>query len=75
MKLLYDVENFGAIDADTDELLLECFENHNAYLDLVNFKKFLIVGKKGSGKTAIYKKIMSEKEHNLFCVGDRKSVV
>ncbi|GAA0084731.1 hypothetical protein UT300007_11700 [Clostridium sp. CTA-7] len=69
MKLLYDVENFGAIDADTDELLLECFENHNAYLDLVNFKKFLIVGKKGSGKTAIYKKIMSEKEHDVFCVG------
>jgi hypothetical protein len=32
MKSLLDIESFGGIDADTDFLLDECFEDHEAYL-------------------------------------------
>ncbi len=58
LKSLIGVDNFGAIDADNDELLQECFENHEAYLDIVNLRRFLVVGRKGSGKTAIFKNLM-----------------
>ena len=54
MKSLTSVEHFGAIDADNDDLLFSCFEDHEAYIDLLNQKRFLIIGRKGSGKTAIF---------------------
>jgi len=69
MKNLLDVEKFGAIDADNDDLLFDCFEDHEAFKDLLNFKKFIIVGRKGSGKTAIFKKILMTKENDLFTFG------
>ncbi|MGB9293956.1 MAG: hypothetical protein WCB64_11665, partial [Desulfobaccales bacterium] len=69
MKNLMDVEKFGAIDADNDDLLFECFEDHEAFIDLLNFKKFIIVGRKGSGKTAIFKKLLMTKEQDLFTFG------
>lgn len=69
MKKIYDVESFGAIDADNDDILIDCFEDHEAFKDLLNFKKFLIVGRKGSGKTAIFKKILMTKEFSYFSFG------
>lgn len=69
MKSLADVETFGAIDADNDQLLLHCFEDHEAYLDVRNQKRFLIVGRKGSGKTAIFKRLLDIHEANYFCFG------
>ena len=67
MKNLLKIENFGAIDADNDELLLDCFEDHEAYLNILNLKKYLIIGKKGSGKTAIFKKMLITKNDDYFC--------
>src|SRR4051794_25461786 len=52
-------ESFGGIDADADRLLDECFEDHDAYLQARDHKRFLIIGRKGSGKTAIYRKLIS----------------
>lgn len=69
MKKLLKIENFGAIDADTDDLLLDCFEDHEAYKELVDFKKFLVIGRKGSGKTSIFKKILMTKGENIFSLG------
>lgn len=69
MKDLIDIDNFGTIDADSDDLLYECFENHDAYNNLVKMKRFLIVGRKGAGKTAIFKKIVIEKQDKLFSFG------
>src|SRR5215208_4526077 len=62
LKSLLDAENFGAIDADNDQLLADTFEDHDAFIDLVKMKKFLIVGKKGSGKTAIFKRMITPAE-------------
>ena len=69
MKNLLQVENFGSIDADTDGYLLDCFEDHEAFNDVLNFKKFLIVGRKGGGKTAIFKKLLTIKASDYFSVG------
>lgn len=65
MKLV-DVENFGAVDADSDDLLRDCFQDHPAYLDARANKKFLILGRKGSGKTAIYKRLLTDRTYNVF---------
>ena len=69
MKKLLDVDNFGAIDADNDVLLLECFEDHEAFLQIKDRTRFLIVGRKGSGKTSIFKKMLRDKHHQYFCFG------
>jgi hypothetical protein len=69
MKALTSVEDFGAIDADNDELLSSCFEDHEAYRDLLNRKRFLITGRKGSGKTAIFKKMITTRSADFFCFG------
>jgi hypothetical protein len=69
MKPLSSIEHFGAIDADNDDLLFTCFEDHEAYLDLLSQKKFLIIGRKGSGKTAIFKQMLTVHENDFFCFG------
>lgn len=69
MKSLIEVESFGAVDADKDDFLYECFEDHEAFIELLKFKKFLIVGRKGSGKTAIFKKLLKIREHDVFTIG------
>lgn len=50
------VMDFGGIDADSDPLLDKCFENHQAYIDARSHSKTVILGRKGSGKTAIYRR-------------------
>lgn len=69
MRKLDEIDSFGSSDADTDEFLLECFEDHAAYNSVRNHKKYLILGRKGAGKTAIFKKILSEKSEHVFAEG------
>ncbi len=70
MKSLTAVENFGAVDADNDDLLLKSFEDHEAYTNIRDFRKFLVIGKKGSGKTAIFKHMLLNTERpDYFCFG------
>jgi hypothetical protein len=66
---LREVEDFGAIDADADELLRECFQDHPAYTSARMNSSFLVLGRKGSGKTAIYKRIITDKSHDRFAFG------
>ncbi len=66
---LAEVDSFGAVDADADKLLDACFEDHEAYLDAKSHVKFLILGRKGSGKTAIYRKLMRERRYDAFSFG------
>ena len=40
MKSLLDVYHFGAIDADNDDLLLDCFEDHEAFLSVRTVSAF-----------------------------------
>jgi hypothetical protein len=64
-----EVDELGAVDADADRLLEQCFEDHEAYLDAKAHKKFLVIGRKGSGKTAIYRKFLREKAFDKFSFG------
>lgn len=66
---LEEVENFGAIDADADVLLRECFQDHPAYVEVKANKKFLVLGRKGSGKTAIFKKLITERHPSHLALG------
>lgn len=59
MQSLVKANNFGAIDADSDRLLLQTFEDHEAFVSLWEMERFLIIGKKGSGKTAIFKRMLT----------------
>ena len=63
------IEGFGGIDADADDLLKACFEDHNAYVSARDLAKFLVLGRKGSGKTAIYKRLITEHGGNTFSLG------
>jgi len=69
MKALASVDNFGGTDADNDDILLQAFEDHEAYLDIIAFRRHMIIGKKGSGKTAIFKKIITTKAPDFFAYG------
>ncbi len=70
MKSLASVDNFGAVDADNDDLLLKSFEDHEAYRNIREFRNFLVIGRKGSGKTAIFKHMLRNTERtNYFCFG------
>lgn len=66
---LHSVESFGAIDADADALLRECFQDHPAYVAARANKVFLVLGRKGSGKTAIFKKLLTEHDPEIFSYG------
>lgn len=68
MRLMH-IEKFGVAEADNDDLLLDCFEDHEAYVAALEHRKFLIVGRKGSGKTAIFRKLVSNSEWDPFCYG------
>lgn len=70
MKSLSAAENFGAVDAENDDLLLRSFEDHEAYTNIRDFRRFLVIGKKGSGKTAIFKHMLLNTERpDYFCFG------
>ena len=67
MVRLAQIERFGVAEADNDDLLLECFQDHEAYVSARDHQKFLIIGRKGSGKTAIFRKLNSEVQWDQFC--------
>lgn len=69
MKRLDEVQSFGGIDADADSLLDACFQDHEAYQRVRNHENFLVVGRKGSGKTAIFKRLVMEHVYDHFTFG------
>jgi len=69
MKKLTTIKSIGGIDADNDDLLIKCFQNHNSYNEIKDFEKFIVLGRKGTGKTAIFKRFLSNKDHTLFSFG------
>jgi hypothetical protein len=66
---LREITDFGGIDADADSLLDECFEAHEAYSAAKDHKRFLIIGRKGSGKTAIYRRLIRSRDYSDFAIG------
>lgn len=63
------ITSFGAVDADADVLLDACFQDHDAYVSVRDMQSFLILGRKGSGKTAIYKRIVEGRSEDSFQIG------
>jgi hypothetical protein len=66
---LSSVRDFGAIDADADELLSSCFQDHEAFQRARSNQSFLVLGRKGSGKTAIYQRLLSLGDARTFSDG------
>jgi hypothetical protein len=66
---LDSIANFGAIDADEDALLRECFQNHPAYIAAKAHERWLILGRKGTGKTAIFRRLITERAPTHFAYG------
>jgi hypothetical protein len=66
---LAGISDFGGIDADADALLDSCFEEHQSYLAAKGHTRFLILGRKGAGKTAIFRKLIRLKEPLVFSIG------
>jgi len=65
MLALGQVEDFGKIDAKDDELLKDCFEAHPGYAKIRANSRFLVLGRKGTGKTAICKHLDRER-YDIF---------
>ena len=59
-KTIQQVENFGAIDAENDKNLLENFYKAKVIDELVESQKSIVIGRKGTGKSAIYTYICDE---------------
>ncbi|MCG7417328.1 hypothetical protein MHY30_07420 [Microbacterium sp. ACRRU] len=57
---LHAVKNFGSNAADADRLLKTCFERHPVYDSVLNGDTYLVLGRKGAGKTAIFSKITED---------------
>lgn len=66
---LSTVTSFGGIDADADKLLKTCFQDHVAYKTVRSLDAFLVLGRKGSGKTAIYKKLITAADPGILAFG------
>jgi hypothetical protein len=66
---LATIDDFGGIDADADALLDECFEAHESYVDAKDHRRFLILGRKGAGKTAIFRKLIKSRDDSVFSIG------
>jgi hypothetical protein len=69
MRPLSTVESLGGIDADNDDLLIKCFQNHDAYKKVLALNRCIILGRKGTGKTAIFKKILKDNDFQTFSFG------
>lgn len=63
------INSFGGIDADADELLKTCFQDHESYISVRDLRSFLVLGRKGSGKTAIFKKLLTSSEQGQLSFG------
>ena len=55
---LLQVKDFGANAADADRLLRACFEKHPVYEGVLSGETYLVLGRKGSGKTAIFSRLI-----------------
>lgn len=69
IEKLRDVQTFGGIDASSDRILLQAFEDHSAYKAALDFSRPIILGRKGAGKSAVFKKITSDDRDEVASSG------
>ncbi len=74
-------DQIGSLDAETDTFLDECFLESSVYETLrkftkdVDFSKRIIVGRTGSGKTALLKKLSADNNVKQHAVIEAESTV
>jgi hypothetical protein len=66
---LLNIGTFGSIDAESDERLGEYFVTTPTYERLVNQQRYIALGRKGSGKTALYRELLSSVNPARFVTG------
>ena len=66
---LLGVQTFGGIDASSDRILLNAFEDHAAYKAAIDCSRPIVIGRKGSGKSAVFKKITSAPQAHVRADG------
>jgi hypothetical protein len=66
---LSEIESFGSIDATSDAVLLQSFEEHPAYKAAVQLTHPIVLGRKGSGKSAIFKIVTRDPEQDMVSAG------
>ncbi len=59
--LLRELE-LGSVVAEQDNLLSRCFVKHPVLSELVNDRKDIVLGAKGSGKSALWKELKDSQE-------------
>ncbi len=71
MTALDKIESFGGVAAEYDDLLADFFIRTSAYQRIVKQERFIVVGRKGTGKTAIYRKLQqyADQEAGACTVG------
>lgn len=52
---LLEISDFGTIDAENDKRLQDYFVQSESLKRIKDYEKSIIIGRKGAGKTAIYK--------------------
>ena len=62
--------NIGAPAAERDELLIKCFVGTEAYQSVLTGKARVLLGNRGSGKSAIFQKLKSELKRTNHAVID-----
>jgi hypothetical protein len=69
--LLQRIPEFGRIDAESEAQLGAFFVRTDAYARIENQEHIIVVGRKGTGKTAIYKTLLERPENysNFFATG------
>lgn len=65
MGLIENIDDFGAIDAENDDRLFEYFIQSDSLERIMNGKRKIIIGRKGSGKTALYKFLSKDEKDKL----------
>ena len=68
---LESINEFGRIDAESESLLREFFIETDAYARVEDQEHIIVVGRKGTGKTAIYEVLLERATDvpNLFATG------
>lgn len=60
MNQIEHIESFGSEDAENDQNLIDYFYISDVITQINNYKKSLVLGRKGTGKTAIYKYLLKK---------------
>lgn len=65
MNVLENIDNFGSEDAEKDTRLLDFFYETPVLERLEDYTKNLVIGRKGTGKTALYKYLSNKYNDNV----------